>query len=53
MRQSWPLLDTATGHEAAWQALDAGDGAFINEQLAHRDGLAPGDPLHLRSPQGP
>ncbi|SFI04216.1 FtsX-like permease family protein [Modicisalibacter xianhensis] len=52
MRQSWPLLESATDREAAWQALAAGDAVFINEQLARRDGLAPGDTLRLRGPQG-
>lgn len=52
MRQSWPLLESATDREAAWQALVAGDAIFINEQLARRDGLAPGDTLRLRGPQG-
>lgn len=52
MRQHWPLLATFEGREAAWRAF-SDDAAFINEQLARREGLAPGDRLHVRSPQGP
>lgn len=52
LRQHWPLLATANGREAAWRALrDAA--AFINEQLARRQDLAPGDTLRLSGPRGP
>ncbi|WP_240609778.1 ABC transporter permease [Billgrantia endophytica] len=48
---SWPLLATLAGREAAWQAFREGE-AFINEQLAISEGLAPGDRLILGAPQG-
>jgi len=48
---TWPLLESAAGRDAAWAALRSGE-AFINEQLALDQGLAPGDRLVLRSPQG-
>ncbi|RCV88611.1 FtsX-like permease family protein [Billgrantia montanilacus] len=48
---SWPLLDTLAGRDAAWQAFRDGE-AFINEQLAIGEGLAPGDRLTLGAPQG-
>nr|WP_298379568.1 FtsX-like permease family protein [uncultured Halomonas sp.] len=51
LRNSWPLLETRDGHEAAWQALTSG-AAFINEQLARRQGLGPGDSLQLQGPSG-
>lgn len=43
-RDRWPLLDALPG---AWDALALGDGALVNEQLARRAGLSPGDPLPL------
>ncbi|WP_459874553.1 ABC transporter permease [Halomonas shantousis] len=51
LRERWPLLETHDGRDAAWQALSE-DAAFINEQLAHRAGLAPGQRLTLRTPRG-
>ncbi|MDT8879344.1 ABC transporter permease [Halomonas saccharevitans] len=48
---SWPLLQTAAGRDAAWAALEAGE-AFINEQLALGQGIAPGDRLVLQAPGG-
>ncbi len=48
---SWPLLDTLEGRNAAWEAFAEGE-AFINEQLAIGEGLAPGDRLTLDVPQG-
>lgn len=52
LRQHWPLLDTAESRDAAWQALRMG-AVFINEQLARRQGLEPGDTLRLETPHGP
>ncbi|MDX1465962.1 MAG: ABC transporter permease, partial [Halomonas sp.] len=46
---SWPLLATREGRDAAWAALAAGE-AFVNEQLALGQGLAPGDRLVLQAP---
>ena len=46
---SWPLAETLAGRQAAWSAFQAGD-AFINEQLATAEGLAPGDRLTLGTP---
>ncbi|HEN8712405.1 TPA: ABC transporter permease [Pseudomonas putida] len=43
-RQHWPLLQQAPG---AWQALAAGRGAMLSEQLARRLGLAVGQTLQL------
>nr|WP_298411017.1 ABC transporter permease [uncultured Halomonas sp.] len=51
LRDSWPLLDTQDGYGAAWRDLIAG-AAFINEQLARRQGLAPGDRVQLQGPTG-
>ncbi|AMD02685.1 ABC transporter permease [Halomonas chromatireducens] len=48
---SWPLQDTLAGRDAAWQAFRDGE-AFINEQLAIGEGLAPGDRLTLGAPRG-
>ncbi|WP_346300800.1 ABC transporter permease, partial [Halomonas sp. BM-2019] len=45
----WPLLETHDGRQAAWQAFREG-AAFINEQLAIAEGLAPGDRLTLSAP---
>ncbi|WMC12050.1 ABC transporter permease [Oceanimonas pelagia] len=47
----WPLLAVHGERNAAWQALQQG-GAFINEQLARREGIAPGDRLGLTTPDG-
>lgn len=48
---SWPLLDTQAGREAAWRDFAAG-AAFVNEQLAIDQDLAPGDRLTLTAPGG-
>ncbi|MCE8040063.1 ABC transporter permease [Halomonas sp. MCCC 1A11062] len=49
---SWPLLATEAGRDAAWQAFAAGEAAFVNEQLAIAEGLAPGDRITLTAPGG-
>ncbi|MCC5882238.1 MAG: ABC transporter permease [Halomonas sp.] len=49
---SWPLLATQAGRDDAWQAFAAGEAAFVNEQLALAEGLAPGDRLTLTAPGG-
>ncbi len=46
-RDHWPLLAALPD---AWDRVAAGEGAMVNEQLARRAGLAPGDALAL--PQG-
>lgn len=43
-RDNWPLLTPALG---VWDALATGPGVLINEQLAYRAGLHPGDDLDL------
>ena len=43
-REDWPLLTAADG---VWDRLAAGDAVLVNEQLARREGLAPGDSLDL------
>lgn len=48
---TWPLLETQRGVDAAWTSLREG-GAFINEQLAVAEGIAPGDRLTLATPGG-
>jgi putative ABC transport system permease protein len=45
--QNWPLLDAAPD---AWNTVHKGNGALVNEQLARRHDLKPGDALDL--PQG-
>lgn len=47
-RESWPLLSALPD---AWDRVATGEAAMINEQLARREGLAPGDPIAL--PDGP
>ena len=42
--ENWPLLDALPN---SWSLLAAGDGALVNEQLARREDLVPGDPLAL------
>ncbi|MEL7151652.1 MAG: FtsX-like permease family protein [Pseudomonadota bacterium] len=42
--ENWPLLDALPD---TWARLATGDGALVNEQLARREGLSPGDPLPL------
>lgn len=41
---NWPIL---SGTPDMWDRLASGDGAIINEQLARREGLAPGDTLAM------
>ena len=41
---NWPLLATEPD---AWNRLAAGSGALINEQMAQREDLSPGDPILL------
>ena len=41
-RENWPLIAALPG---TWDRLAEGDGILINEQLARREGLAPGDNL--------
>ncbi|MDT0500004.1 MULTISPECIES: ABC transporter permease [unclassified Halomonas] len=48
---TWPLLETHQDVTAAWASLRDG-AAFINEQLAIAEGLAPGDRLTLASSGG-
>jgi putative ABC transport system permease protein len=43
-RDNWPLIEAAPD---AWGRLAAGEGALINEQMARRDGLGPGDRVAL------
>ncbi|MEL7105065.1 MAG: FtsX-like permease family protein [Pseudomonadota bacterium] len=47
-RDNWPLLSSLAD---PWDRVARGDGAMINEQLARREGLAPGDAITL--PGGP
>lgn len=41
-RDNWPIL---SGVPDLWERLYAGEGALVNEQLARREGLRPGDAL--------
>lgn len=41
-RENWPLLEAVPD---VWDRLAAGEGALVNEQLARRNGLWPGDRL--------
>ena len=43
-RDNWPLLSASPD---VWDRLAHGDGVLINEQLARREGLQPGDSLPL------
>lgn len=43
-RDHWPLIDAISD---PWEALYADKGALINEQLARRNNLSPGDPVTL------
>ncbi len=43
-RDNWPLLSVTPG---AWDRLATGDAVMINEQLARRAALGPGDTLQL------
>ena len=41
-RENWPLIDAVTN---VWDLIGHNEGALINEQLARREGLKPGDNL--------
>jgi len=43
-RENWPLLSALSD---AWDRVATGEAAMINEQLARREGLVPGDPIPL------
>ncbi|NDR56353.1 ABC transporter permease [Aliiruegeria sabulilitoris] len=43
-RSHWPLLASS---DTPWEDFYAGRGALINEQLAYREDLSPGDPVTL------
>ena len=43
-RENWPLLEST---EDAWDSVAAGRAVLINEQLALREDLSPGDPIDL------
>ncbi len=42
--ENWPLLDALPG---VWDRVVAGDGILINEQLARREGITPGEEIVL------
>ncbi len=43
-RDNWPLLSALPG---VWDVVSSGEGVLVNEQLARREKLAPGDPILL------
>ncbi|RCW27325.1 putative ABC transport system permease protein [Ciceribacter lividus] len=43
-REKWPLIESVQG---VWDAVARGDAAVVNEQLARRHGITPGDRLTL------
>lgn len=43
-RENWPLLDALPD---VWERLARGEAALVNEQLARRAGLAPGDAIEI------
>ncbi len=43
-RDNWPLLGALP---RVWDLVAQGDGVLVNEQLARREGLAPGDAIRL------
>jgi putative ABC transport system permease protein len=43
-RRNWPMLDAAPD---VWDALAAGEGILVNEQLARREGLWTGDAVSV------
>ena len=49
-RDHWPLLQALPG---VWDRLAAGEAALVNEQMARRAGLAPGDGLMLPGAPAP
>lgn len=46
-RDNWPLLSAVPG---VWDRVAEGSGVLINEQLARREGLRPGDTIPLPGP---
>ena len=42
--ENWPLLDALPD---TWDRIAAGEGALVNEQLARRENLVPGDALEM------
>ena len=42
--ENWPLIDALPD---VWDMVNSGEGALVNEQLARREGLAPGDVLAM------
>jgi len=47
-RDNWPLIDAPPGaRDRVWDAVAAGQGALINEQMARRNDLAAGDTIDL------
>jgi len=52
IRSLWPLLAVHGDRKTAWNAFQHGD-AFINEQLARRENITPGDGITLDTPDGP
>lgn len=49
-RDNWPLLDAVPG---VWDAIAAGDGVLVNEQLARRADLWPGKGASIALPGWP
>ncbi|MEM7723471.1 MAG: ABC transporter permease [Pseudomonadota bacterium] len=45
-RDNWPLLDSTSN---AWDRIASGSGVLINEQMARRNNLGPGDVLEVRA----
>ncbi|MDJ0826784.1 MAG: FtsX-like permease family protein [Rhodobacter sp.] len=43
-RDSWPMLESLPD---VWDLVAQGEAVLINEQLARREGIGPGDPLSL------
>lgn len=43
-RENWPLLSALPG---VWDQIGAGEGALVNEQLARREDLNPGDTFQM------
>ncbi len=48
-RDNWPLLAAVPD---VWDRMEGGGWALVNEQLARREGLSPGDPLRLPGWEG-
>ncbi|MEM6823679.1 MAG: FtsX-like permease family protein, partial [Pseudomonadota bacterium] len=49
-RENWPLLEASP---EVWNRLASGEAVLVNEQLARRGGLAPGDTVRLPGPWSP